>query len=622
MSKKISALPTYSDPLSSVAYVPTVIDGSTYKFDINELQASVEGADINPNSVGVTTPADEIASVLNYTYGTFTSSTNFERITSKYNSNTISFQLGTEKGSAGGTAKPLDLIVDGITKLQVETGDTLRSSSKITLFNSYESSVSINTSTGVITTPETHNWKSGDVVFITASVLPTGLAADTRYYVRDVTSTTFKLSATSGGVAITPSSTGTSVIIVSNNKVKRPGNLVLGCGNYISSYNGGVDNIYGCGTTIIGNNNNYNSFGTNDANVNSGIPKAFIFGSSNTVGGGFGDIIVAGRQHNVQGGFGNSFSCFGDSHLGGSAGGFFKGGFHSLMNSVGTTDLSSTGAENSLVGSGTALTGAGGLCIGVTGNGAHGYWQAFETFQSHGNKDKGFHNGTLSCNSNNVFGPLANGGTRTDELFTMLYPPLSSCIAASGVNTGTDVFTASIAIANDTPVRVTATQAIPDGLSIDTTYYVVNSSGLTFKLSATLGGAAIDITSTGTGIIHFISPTGNTKWLRLFPNKIYNFEFNCIVLLSSATTPTYAVMKRRATYYQAAVGVAPTLVGSVQTVDTDVGSNAGAIPAGWSLNINPATDGIHVSVTVVNNDGTARNIHANCKVECLEVNTI
>lgn len=57
------------------------------------------------------------------------------------------------------------------------------------------------------------------------------------------------------------------------------------------------------------------------------------------------------------------------------------------------------------------------------------------------------------------------------------------------------------------PVRFTTTGILPAGLALATTYYVI-ASGLTandFKVSATLGGSAVDITSTG---------TGNHSWAR------------------------------------------------------------------------------------------------------------
>jgi len=45
--------------------------------------------------------------------------------------------------------------------------------------------------------------------------------------------------------------------------------------------------------------------------------------------------------------------------------------------------------------------------------------------------------------------------------------------------------------------------ALPAGLAANTDYYVVSASGATFKLAAMAGGAAIDITDTGTGT-HFV----------------------------------------------------------------------------------------------------------------------
>lgn len=69
----------------------------------------------------------------------------------------------------------------------------------------------------------------------------------------------------------------------------------------------------------------------------------------------------------------------------------------------------------------------------------------------------------------------------------------------------TDTFTAiGHGYANGTKVRVWAipgVQALPTGVSAFTTYYIVATATDTFQLSATLGGAAIDITADGAGII-------------------------------------------------------------------------------------------------------------------------
>lgn len=53
--------------------------------------------------------------------------------------------------------------------------------------------------------------------------------------------------------------------------------------------------------------------------------------------------------------------------------------------------------------------------------------------------------------------------------------------------------------ASGQPVLFTTTGALPAPLAVDTTYYVINPSGTTFQLSATVGGAAINTTNAGSG---------------------------------------------------------------------------------------------------------------------------
>jgi len=69
----------------------------------------------------------------------------------------------------------------------------------------------------------------------------------------------------------------------------------------------------------------------------------------------------------------------------------------------------------------------------------------------------------------------------------------------------TDVITAiGHPYADADPVTLTNSGgALPAGLSVQTTYYARDVSGNTLKLAATAGGAAIDITGTGTGA-HFL----------------------------------------------------------------------------------------------------------------------
>ena len=72
------------------------------------------------------------------------------------------------------------------------------------------------------------------------------------------------------------------------------------------------------------------------------------------------------------------------------------------------------------------------------------------------------------------------------------------------------VVTASISLSNNTAVILTNTgfpSALPTGLVVGTTYYVINTTGTTFNLSATPGGAAITTSGTQSGI-HYIMPNG------------------------------------------------------------------------------------------------------------------
>jgi hypothetical protein len=72
------------------------------------------------------------------------------------------------------------------------------------------------------------------------------------------------------------------------------------------------------------------------------------------------------------------------------------------------------------------------------------------------------------------------------------------------------VVTATFSLPNGTPVILTNSgypAALPTGLSPGTTYYVVNTSGTTFNLALTAGGAAINTTGTQSGT-HYIMPNG------------------------------------------------------------------------------------------------------------------
>ena len=70
------------------------------------------------------------------------------------------------------------------------------------------------------------------------------------------------------------------------------------------------------------------------------------------------------------------------------------------------------------------------------------------------------------------------------------------------------VVTSTLALANGSPVILANSgypAALPTGLTPGTTYYVINASGSTFNLSATVGGAAIDTSGSQSGT-HYILP--------------------------------------------------------------------------------------------------------------------
>jgi len=85
---------------------------------------------------------------------------------------------------------------------------------------------------------------------------------------------------------------------------------------------------------------------------------------------------------------------------------------------------------------------------------------------------------------------------------------------------GTDTITSvDHGLPNDRAVRLFTTGALPGGLAVGTTYYVVSAAADTFQLSATLGGSAIDITDTGTGT-HTFAGGALQQILASMPNSI------------------------------------------------------------------------------------------------------
>jgi hypothetical protein len=87
----------------------------------------------------------------------------------------------------------------------------------------------------------------------------------------------------------------------------------------------------------------------------------------------------------------------------------------------------------------------------------------------------------------------------TDNSVTLLVTAAANEASTFTASATSDRITLTEAIVDGIPVVLTTTTTLPAGLSLSTTYYTVNSDGLTAQLSASRGGAAIDITDAGTG---------------------------------------------------------------------------------------------------------------------------
>jgi hypothetical protein len=80
------------------------------------------------------------------------------------------------------------------------------------------------------------------------------------------------------------------------------------------------------------------------------------------------------------------------------------------------------------------------------------------------------------------------------------------------------ITSASHGLVNGDTVLLTTTTSLPGGLSLETLYYVISKTDNTFKVSLTLNGDEVDITSVGTGI-HY--------WNRYKLAKFSGYDVNC-----------------------------------------------------------------------------------------------
>ena len=92
-----------------------------------------------------------------------------------------------------------------------------------------------------------------------------------------------------------------------------------------------------------------------------------------------------------------------------------------------------------------------------------------------------------------IFGPRGGGIYYWDASIGISSPTFTVTIASPAV------VSANISLVNGTPIVLNTSGALPTGLTVGTVYYVINSTGPTFNLSATYGGSAINTSGTQSG---------------------------------------------------------------------------------------------------------------------------
>ena len=109
----------------------------------------------------------------------------------------------------------------------------------------------------------------------------------------------------------------------------------------------------------------------------------------------------------------------------------------------------------------------------------------------------------------------------------------------TSVDTGTEYLSVSTtSLTNGTPVKFSSTSSLPSGLTAGTVYYIINIDGAgagTLQVSATYGGSAVNLTTSGSGTISMYGPT-------LFTSPSAFPEDTTIKLTTSTTLPTPLVI--------------------------------------------------------------------------------
>jgi hypothetical protein len=127
-------------------------------------------------------------------------------------------------------------------------------------------------------------------------------------------------------------------------------------------------------------------------------------------------------------------------------------------------------------------------------------------------------------------------------------------------NTGTEFITFTTALAANTPINLFTTGTFPGGLTNNFTYYVVNQVGATCQLATVPGGAAVDITSAGTGTQTLCVANGITATVLNGTHQITKLTADTYTFVASAAATTYDTGNGGTTVYAAyEIGSGPAI---------------------------------------------------------------
>ena len=327
------------------------------------------------------------------TYIVYTDGSNFYSA-SNYTSSNVAITGGTIDGTVIGGTTPSNGSFYDLTVYNTASLGVSNAARSVSFTNASPTVVTMAVGTRPITNAQ---------VTFTATTLPSGITAGVIYYVVPLSSNTFNLSTTSGGVAnVNTTSTGSVVSMVTNSSV---------------------------------------TFNTPTANV----PNNLIFTGTGAVG------VPVGTAAQQPGSSVNGMIRYNTDTLN------FEGYSNGIWNTLGSSNTTTLGLwQNKQL-------------ISVTQAISSGY-------------------------SATSAGPITLSAPIAAQTVTIT-------IASPGVFT-----VPTTALPSGTSLVLTTTGALPTGLTAGVTYYVLNPSGLTFQLSTSPNGTAINTTGTQSGT-HTATPT-------------------------------------------------------------------------------------------------------------------